>query len=47
MLKGFYENTKPENKRFFIKIVNYDKNHLPLGLSKFSIELGDTYVQNQ
>ena len=44
MLKGFYGNTKPENKRFFIKIVSYDKNHLPLGLSKFSIDLADIYL---
>ena len=39
--------TQNQKTKLFIKIVNYDKNHLPLGLSKFSIELGDTYVQNQ
>ena len=44
MLKEFYENTKPEDKSFFIKIVNCNNNHQPLGLSKFSIGLANIYL---
>ena len=44
MLKGFYENTIPEDKRFFIKIVNYDNNYVPFSLSKFRIDLANIYL---